>query len=494
MEEEGRPAKIQKLDHGLNDSDVRFADPTLTNGASEGSGSSNVKDQVPTESKNVDMADALNDSTTLREEAPKISKNQLKKLRRQQQWEDGREARKEKRREKEKARRERRREEYKQKLSDNPAGFSNTPEPGVKQPRMGREKPDPTSQLPVSIIFDCDFDDMMFDQELKSLGTQITRCYSDNRHAKFRTHLAVASFGGKLKERFNGVLGKQYTSWHGFRFFEEDFVLVAEKAKEWMKAENGGAVAGALAEDQDSANTEEEEGEIVYLSSESDVTLERLKPHSTYIIGGLVDHNRHKGICYKRATERGIKTAKLPIGEFLQMNSRAVLATNHVLEIMLKWLELGDWGEAFMQVIPKRKGGTLKSAVEEKNDGEEHSSEADKDSELSTNCPAGLDGADDNIVIKSRSSLSEQSPSIETGADQTVHGIDSAVPSAGEALEDPSVPKVHSSLMEEPPSIEPNALQKTHETTAVLPAVDEVTEDPGVVKPHSSLIEEPPSI
>jgi len=44
------------------------------------------------------------------------------------------------------------------------------------------------------------------------------------------------------------------------------------------------------------------------------------------------------------------------------MNSRSVLATNHVSEIMLKWLELGDWGEAFIQVIPKRKGGKLRGA------------------------------------------------------------------------------------------------------------------------------------
>lgn len=106
------------------------------------------------------------------------------------------------------------------------------------------------------------------------------------------------------------------------------------------------------------------EPEIVYLTSDSPHTLSVLKPYSTYIVGGLVDKNRHKGICYKTAMERGIKTAKLPIGEFMEMQSRNVLATNHVVEIMLRWLEYGDWGRAFLEVIPKRKGAKLRTRDE----------------------------------------------------------------------------------------------------------------------------------
>ncbi len=44
------------------------------------------------------------------------------------------------------------------------------------------------------------------------------------------------------------------------------------------------------------------------------------------------------------------------------MQSRFVLATNHVVEIMVRWLECGDWGEAFIKVMPKRKGGRLRQA------------------------------------------------------------------------------------------------------------------------------------
>ncbi|RMZ10695.1 hypothetical protein D0862_03173 [Hortaea werneckii] len=136
----------------------------------------------------------------------------------------------------------------------------------------------------------------------------------------------------------------------------------------------------------------QEEGEVVYLTSDSPHTLTEMKPYSTYIIGGLVDKNREKGICYKRACEAAekckvegrkmeVKTAKLPIGEYLEMSSRKVLATNHVNEIMLKWLECGDWGEAFMRVIPKRKGGKLREeeekAAQEKEDEDEAGVEDD---------------------------------------------------------------------------------------------------------------------
>lgn len=108
---------------------------------------------------------------------------------------------------------------------------------------------------------------------------------------------------------------------------------------------------------------------IVYLTADSPYTLERLEPNTCYVVGGIIDRNRHKGLCYKVAREKKVRTAKLPIGEYMILHDRHVLATNHVVEIMLRWLELGDWGAAFMKVIPSRKGGTLK-------DGESNASEA----------------------------------------------------------------------------------------------------------------------
>ncbi|KAI5292731.1 tRNA (guanine(9)-N(1))-methyltransferase, partial [Ascosphaera acerosa] len=124
-------------------------------------------------------------------------------------------------------------------------------------------------------------------------------------------------------------------------------------------------------------------GEIIYLSSDSDETLTELKPYCTYVVGGLVDKNRHKGVCYRSAVANGVKTAKLPIGEYMKMSSRQVLTTNHVVEIMLRWLELGDWGQAFDLVIPKRKGGVLISKDEQPNqeDGVEEAEEEAREAE-----------------------------------------------------------------------------------------------------------------
>ncbi|KAJ4384574.1 tRNA (guanine(9)-N(1))-methyltransferase [Didymella sp. IMI 355093] len=360
---DARPAKLRKLAH-LQEEDAASVGVTP-------SYTTPVDSPGPVAATNSETAIAADEASgvTIPDPEPKISKNQLKKQRRHERWESGREDRKLKRKEKVKEKKERRREAW---AAEHPPD-ENGNIPNLPSTRPSRNTAGAGIQVPITVVFDCSWEDLMFDAELKSLGLQITRGYSDNRKAKYRTHLAVSSWGGKMKERFEGILGNQHTSWKGFKFFEEDFVEVSNKSREWMTAPRGGVVAGALKPDFVAGNetgegeqtgtedkSSDEEGEIIYLSSESENTLTTLKPNSTYIIGGLVDKNRHKGVCHKRAVERGIKTAKLPIGEFLEMRSRQVLVTNHVLEIMLKWLEFGDWGKAFMAVLPERKGAKLR--------------------------------------------------------------------------------------------------------------------------------------
>ena len=303
---------------------------------------------------------------------PALSKNQRKKLRRKQEWEARREDRKalkkERRKEKKVRKRAARKEESKERLEDTTNDQENPATSNSQgQDQSKRHRP---IQLPITIIFDCDFDGLMIDKERISLASQLTRSYSDNFKAKYRYHVAIASFGGSLKERFDTVLSKHYLNWKGVRIFEEDFVDVAAKSEAWLMEKQAGRLTGAFEKgctsptdgekEQPTEESLRERGEIIYLTSDSPNTLTELKPYSTYVIGGLVDRNRHKGICYKRACDRGVKTARLPIGDYMEMTSRFVLATNHVAEIMLRWLEYRDWGKAFLEVMPKRKGGVLK--------------------------------------------------------------------------------------------------------------------------------------
>ncbi|KAL9114109.1 MAG: hypothetical protein Q9227_001881 [Pyrenula ochraceoflavens] len=292
---------------------------------------------------------------------PPLSKNQRKKLKRREEWEARRPERKQIRKQKAAEKKQRQRLNREQALAEGgqaPDGSTH-----------GRSQT-PRAVLPVTFLIDCGFDDLMIDKELISLASQITRAYSDNSHAPYQAHLMVSSFGGKLKDRFETVLSNHHRNWKGFEFENDNFVAASKLAATAMankkyRLKEGTPNAAFSRELENLKDCSEPEGEVVYLTSESPNTLQELKPYSTYIIGGLVDKNRHKGLCYKAACDHGVKTARLPISDFMDMQSRFVLATNHVIEIMLRWLEYGDWGEAFLKVMPKRKGGSLKQRDEQ---------------------------------------------------------------------------------------------------------------------------------
>jgi tRNA (guanine9-N1)-methyltransferase len=101
---------------------------------------------------------------------------------------------------------------------------------------------------------------------------------------------------------------------------------------------------------------------IVYLTSDSQTTLECLENNAVYVIGGIVDRNRLKRATIDRAeNELNVETAKLPLQEYLlanniSMSTTKVLTVNHVFDILLKYRQHGnDWNKAFKDVLPSRK-------------------------------------------------------------------------------------------------------------------------------------------
>lgn len=419
-ESDERPFKIQKKEKTSDGDDV----PTFAPNPDAGHEIAEIEvkedsEILRTKAQGEDHADAgrtdlnskaiesvPNSSRLLTTEPEKpMSKSQLKKIRKKQERLEGREAWKASKRAKDKEKKERKRAAARE-----ASNASKQPDASTQcVPKQVNQRP---VQVPITFLIDCDFDDLMTEKEITSLSSQLSRSYSVVRAAKLRAHLVISSLGGMLLQRFETVLANNHLGWKGVKFPKVGFLEAAEEAHSVMYGPQGGKIAGALQGSETSAEVEAQNEEdssaikvestsavhsneaaeqkeaaalirhtptsediisaptsaspsIVYLSSDSPNTLEVLAPYTTYIIGGIVDKNRHKGLCYKKAREAGIPTAKLPIGDYMEMQSRTVLTTNHVIEIMVKWLEVGNWGEAFLEVIPKRKEAKLRGGKEQ---------------------------------------------------------------------------------------------------------------------------------
>ncbi|KAG1448395.1 hypothetical protein G6F56_008953 [Rhizopus delemar] len=275
-----------------------------------------------------------------------LSKNALKKLLRDEIWEEKKSTLTKDKREKHKQRKRERRQKE---------------DAGLLEPLPKKPKSKNMKVGNVGVIFDCSFSELMLDKEINSLRQQIERSYTANvRAEKESMKMTLTSLDKPLTDIMD-VKTSNWKNWKNIDFFSESFTEKFSKE------------------------------ELVYLTADSENVVRELEDGKTYIVGAIVDKNRHKNICKDKAEKEGIKTARLPIGDYLSFASRKVLTVNQVIEIMVKWLDCNDWKEAFNQVIPSRKlkdGRQVITGDEEKDeekkehemdDGEENKEEKDED-------------------------------------------------------------------------------------------------------------------
>ena len=112
------------------------------------------------------------------------------------------------------------------------------------------------------IAVDCGYEEEMTKKEINSLAQQLRYCYAANKRSKNPCYFSVASLSGVTREHLDNVCG-----------FPEQWKLKAfdfsDKSLEDMHRD--------------------EKDKLVYLTSDSDNTLEHLDDSKIYVIGGIVD-------------------------------------------------------------------------------------------------------------------------------------------------------------------------------------------------------------
>ena len=198
--------------------------------------------------------------------------------------------------------------------------------PSRKELKMNKISKNPAD---ISVAIDLSFDDLMIDKDLSSCASQLLRVYTNNRRAKrpIPVHFTGLNEEGKLYEKLQRNEG-----WHNWDVIphKESFMELFEKDK------------------------------IIYLTSESETVLDVLETGAVYIIGGLVDHNHHKSLTLDLAQKSNIRTARLPLSEYLIIKTRTVLTINQVFDIILSVSEGESWKEALIKALPQRKNIKLR--------------------------------------------------------------------------------------------------------------------------------------
>ena len=96
---------------------------------------------------------------------------------------------------------------------------------------------------------------------------------------------------------------------------------------------------------------------LIYLSPDAQVPLMNYNCDDIYIVGGIVDRSNktQKRLTYIKAKDEGIRTARLPINEYIMWKSgHKELCVNHVFQILNHWAMTWDMEYSLKKNIPER--------------------------------------------------------------------------------------------------------------------------------------------
>ncbi|KAJ8382217.1 hypothetical protein SKAU_G00029950 [Synaphobranchus kaupii] len=191
------------------------------------------------------------------------------------------------------------------------------------------------------LCVDLSMTECMSHKEISRLACQIRRLYGSNRKAARPFHLVLTEM------RENSLLYQECLRMNdGFLSYVMD--ITEESCINLFPHEN-----------------------LIYLTPDAEQALKAVDTENVYVLGGLVDESIQKKISYLKAKASGIRTARLPIDEYMVKRSNPknfhskILAINQVFDILLGFCESGSWTRALAVGVPQGKGYTVAQEMAE---------------------------------------------------------------------------------------------------------------------------------
>jgi tRNA (guanine9-N1)-methyltransferase len=116
------------------------------------------------------------------------------------------------------------------------------------------------------------------------MSSQLTRCHAENKRSMKPVEIFLSSLNGRLGHKMDSEMKGVHRRWKRVNISSEPF----ETALKDVGPEN-----------------------LIYLTADSENTIHSLEINKVYIIGGIVDKNRHKVVLYlKSVNHRNYVTGK----------------------------------------------------------------------------------------------------------------------------------------------------------------------------------------
>lgn len=177
-------------------------------------------------------------------------------------------------------------------------------------------------------VVDLNFEALMTSKELRSIGTQVLTMYGDNCNSAFPFKLHLA-----------GLIPESPT---------HQALQRAAKTESWV---------GFSTHSSQDLPTIFPDQQLFYLSPDATEVIQSIQPGAVYIVGGLVDRNRHPNASFNRAQQLNIPSVRLPIEEHAVVSRTDFLTISDVLKILSHFAECGDWSAVFGALSAVQRNG-----------------------------------------------------------------------------------------------------------------------------------------